>query len=91
MSHKRERFELFERESRAKHNDKVCEGMFDDLFSKIREYAQQRRLEELNRKSRGDPMDVSQLRDTWSDWNQSDHWNSGDSNNWNSWGSGDDE
>merc|ERR1712015_7660 len=62
MSCKREQFELFERESRAKHNDKVCDAMFDDLYMKIREYSQQRRLEELTKRSRGDPMDVSQLQ-----------------------------
>ena len=35
--------------------------MFDDLYARIREYSQQRRLEEITRKSKGDPMDVSQL------------------------------
>ena len=75
MSCKREQFELFEREARAKHNDKVSDAMFDDLYMKIREYSQQRRLEELTKKSRGDPMDVSQLqqdqnREQWDQWGQ---------------------
>merc|ERR1712015_33246 len=35
MTCKSEQFELFERESRTKHNDKVCDDMFDDPFSKI--------------------------------------------------------
>ena len=67
MTAKREQFEFFEREAKAKHNDKICEGMFEDLFSRIREYAQQRRLEELTRKSRGDPMDVSQVHSRWTE------------------------
>ena len=37
--------------------------MFDDLPARGKEYAQQRRLEEITRKSKGDPMHVSQL--TW--------------------------
>ena len=63
MSCKREQFDFMEREAKAKHGDKVCEGMFQDLFAKVREYAQQRRLDELTRKAKGDPMDVSQLYD----------------------------
>ena len=55
MSCKREQFEFLEREAMAKHGDKVCDGMFDDLYAKVREYAQQRRLEELTRKSKGIP------------------------------------
>ena len=61
MSCKREQFEFFEREARAKHGEKICDEMFDDLYARIREYSQQRRLEEITRKSKGDPMDVSQL------------------------------
>ena len=45
----------------AKHGDKTCDAMFEDLYARVREYAQQRRLEELTRKSKGDPMDVGQL------------------------------
>ena len=44
--------------------------MFDDLYSKVREYAQQRRLEESTRKARGDPMDIGQLRQSWNEWYQ---------------------
>merc|ERR1711873_55771 len=59
MKCKSEQFEFLEREARAKHSHKVCVGMFGDLYSRAREYAQQRRLEELTRRSKGDPMDVS--------------------------------
>ena len=52
MSCKREQFDFLEREAKAKHNNEVNNDMFDDLFAKAREYAQQRRLEELTRKSR---------------------------------------
>ena len=45
MSRKREQFEFLEREARGKHDDRVSEEMFDDLFSRVRVYAQQRRLE----------------------------------------------
>ena len=44
MECKRDQFELLERETRSKHNDKVNDAMIDDLYSKVREYAQQRRL-----------------------------------------------
>ena len=46
--------------------------MFDDLYVRIREYAQQRRLEELTRESKGDPMDVSQLHQ--SPWHEETEW-----------------
>ena len=42
--------------------------MFDDLYSKVREYAQQRRLEEVTRKAKGYPMDASQLQDGAPQW-----------------------
>ena len=41
MSCKREQFEFLEREARAKHQDRVCDGMFDDWYAEVREYAQQ--------------------------------------------------
>ena len=66
MSCKREQFELLEREARSKHGDKVNDAMFD-LYSKVREYSQQRRLEELTKKARGDPMDIGQLRQHWNE------------------------
>ena len=65
MTCKREQFEFLEREARTKHSDKICDDMFDELYSKVREYAQQRRLEESMRKAKGDPMDVSQLQQQW--------------------------
>ena len=68
MNCKREQFEFLEREARAKHSDRICDGMFDDLYAKVRVYAQQRRLEELTRKSKGDPMDVSQLNQPCQHW-----------------------
>ena len=58
MTCKREQFEVFEREARTKHEDKICDGMFEDLVARIKEYAQQRRLEEIMRKTKGDPMDI---------------------------------
>ena len=60
MTCKREQFEFFERESRTKHKDKVCDEMFDDLLARIKEYAQQRRLEEIMKRTKGDPMDIGQ-------------------------------
>ena len=36
--------------------------MFNDLIARVKEYAQQRRLEELTRKSKGDPMDIGQMQ-----------------------------
>merc|ERR1711989_224490 len=68
MNCRHEQFEMLEREARNKHNDKICDGMFEDLYAKVREYAQQRRLEQLTRKSRGDPMDVGQLQQSWDGW-----------------------
>ena len=44
--------------------------MFDDLYSKVREFSQQRRLEELTKKARGDPMDIGQLKQYWNEWYQ---------------------
>ena len=60
MTCKREQFEFFERESRTKYNDKVTDEMFDDLLARIKKYAQQRRLEEIMRRTKGDPMDIGQ-------------------------------
>ena len=62
MTCKSEVFEQMEREAKSKHGDKVCDDMFDDLHSRVREYAQQRRLEELTRKSRGTPMDIGETQ-----------------------------
>ena len=45
MSCRREHFENLEREAKARHGDTLSEAMFEDLVSKIKEYAQQRRLE----------------------------------------------
>ena len=61
MSCRREHFENLEREAKARHGDQLSEAMFEDLANKIKEYAQQRRLEEVLRKTRGDPMDIGQL------------------------------
>ena len=78
MSCKREQFDNMERESKSKHGDKMCDAMFDDLFSNVKEYVHQRRLGESHRKSKGDPMDVSQLQQSaWQDnsaWSCSDAW-----------------
>ena len=66
MSIKLEQFEFLERESRAKHGDKQSEAMFQDLLARVKEYANQRRLDEQFRKSKGDPMDIGQLHnDSW--------------------------
>ena len=61
MSCRTEHFENLEREAKARHGDQLSEAMFEDLVNKIKEYAQQRRLEEALRKARGDPMDIGQL------------------------------
>ena len=45
MSCRREQFENMERESKARHGDTLSENMFEDLVNRIKEYAQQRRLE----------------------------------------------
>ena len=45
MSCRREHFENLEREAKARHGDTLSEAMFEDLVGKIKEYAQQRRLE----------------------------------------------
>ena len=54
--------------------------MFDELFAMVKEYAHQRRLDESYRKSKGDPMDVSQLHQSpWqgeSEWRGDDEWSS---------------
>ena len=42
--------------------------MFEHLCNRVREYAQQRRLAELEKKSKGDPMEIGQL------WNQQTSW-----------------
>ena len=85
MSCKNEQFEQMEREAKSKHGDKICDDMFDDLYARVREYAQQRRLEELTRKSRGTPMDIGEAQvpssstysDAWNSlhctWHGSDH------------------
>ena len=49
MTCKREQYEHMERETKAAHDGKITEEMFDDLYQKVREYTQQRRLEELNK------------------------------------------
>ena len=68
MSVKREQFELMEREARTQHGDKLSDAMFDDLLNKVREYAAKRRLEANFRKTRGDPMDVGQVKEHEFDW-----------------------
>ena len=60
MSCKREQFEFFEREARMRHGEKLGGEMFDDLLARVKEYAQQRRLEEIMKKTKGDPMDIGQ-------------------------------
>ena len=50
MSCKREHFENMERECKTRHGDAISETMFDDLLSRFREYAQQRRLEKHSEK-----------------------------------------
>ena len=45
MTCKREQFEFLEREALSKHDGKVSDDMFNDLLAKVKEYAQQRRLE----------------------------------------------
>ena len=57
---KREQFESFDRESRGRHGDKVCDEMFNDMLARVNEYAQQRRLEEIMKRTKGDPMDIGQ-------------------------------
>ena len=59
MTCKREQFEFFEREARMKHEDKICDAMFDDLIVRVKEYAQQRRLEEIMKRAKGDVMGIS--------------------------------
>ena len=61
MSCKREQFENMEREAKSRHGDALSEPMFEDLVERIKEYAQQRRLEESLRRSKGDPMDIGAL------------------------------
>ena len=57
MSCKREQFDTMEREAKSRHNEKISDAMFDDLYGRVREYAQLRRLGEITRKSKGYPMD----------------------------------
>ena len=57
MSCTRGQVDFMEQQSKSKHRDEHCDAMFDDLYSKVHEYAQQRRLDEATRTSRGDPMD----------------------------------
>ena len=66
MSCRLEQFEMLERESKSKFGDRVSEDMFEHLRNRIREFAQLRRLAELHRKSRGDPMDVGEVAPAWS-------------------------
>ena len=37
MTCKREQFETFERESRGRHQDKVCDEMFNDLLARVKQ------------------------------------------------------
>ena len=88
MSCKREQFETMERESKARHGDAISEAMFEDLLGRIKEYAQQRRLEESLRKARGDPMDIGSLNqpqshNTNDDWNNQGEWSESDWQAWN--------
>ena len=50
--------------------------MFDELYSRVRYYAQQRRLDEIARKSKGDPMDTGQLQQPqWRpEWQEEEEW-----------------
>ena len=50
MSCKREQFDIMEREAKANNGDKVCEEMFADLFARVKEYAVQKRLDEIVRR-----------------------------------------
>ena len=50
MNCKREQFDTMEREAKANNGEKVCEGMFEDLFARIKEYAVQKRLDEIAKK-----------------------------------------
>ena len=75
MSCKREQFEFLEREAKSRNGDKVDNALFDDLFSKIREYAHQRRLEDLAKRNRGDPMDIGQLHQLDNQWMQHENMN----------------
>ena len=62
MDCKTEHFEAMERESMAENSGKLSEGVIESLCLRIREYGQQRRLEEVLRKDIGDPMAVDQVR-----------------------------
>ena len=61
MTCRREQFEMMERECKTATGDKISEEMYDMLFERIRDWAQKRRLEELVRKNRGDPMDIGAM------------------------------
>ena len=50
MGKKQEQFEAMEREAKAEHGGTVNDRMFDSLCLRIREYAQQRRLDEVLRR-----------------------------------------
>ena len=79
MSCKREQFENMEREAKSRHGDALSEPMFEDLVGRIKEYAQQRRLEESLRRSRGDPMDIGALgKQTEEDWTGWPEWQHGE-------------
>ena len=75
-----------ERECNARHGDMISESMFEDLLTRIRDCAQQRRLEETLRKTRGDPMDIGLLNPTidneWYAWNQEPF----EDQQWGNWG-----
>ena len=73
MSCKREQFDAMERECKALNNDPMNETAFSALHARVREYAQQRRLDELTRRNKGDPMDVSLLQH---DTHEMQSWNS---------------
>ena len=77
MSCRKEHFENLVREAKARHGDQLSEAMFEDLVNKIKEYAQQRRLEESLRRTRGDPTDIGALGQrthedsaAWPEWQQ---------------------
>ena len=46
---KREQFEHMERETKAAHDGRITSEMVDDLYQKVREFTQQRRLDEMHK------------------------------------------
>merc|ERR1711895_354623 len=82
MNCKREHFDNMERECKMRHGDAINEDMYEDLLTRIREYAQQRRLGETLRKTRGDPMDIS-LLNQWEIECNRDEWQEQQWSNWN--------